>query len=128
MYKWTAIDKNGHRYSEDKVGFKDILEMDKDGFLSSFHVTNGEKNVAVDLKTGLFYIGEFPFDAGLSNKKLKYRLIYFKRKRKSIGVNSVPTHIYAHLIGWQITLKGVNYKRIMFLYPNNNKLEMRDKR
>jgi len=128
MYKWTAQDKNEDSFSEDETDFKEVLELDKNSDLSMFHLTEGDRNVAVDLETGLFYINNFPFDAGLTFKNVKYRLIYYKRSRMSVGANPESQHVHAHLLGWQITLDGVNHKRIMFLYPKDHKLEMKDKR
>jgi len=136
-YKWTAQLKDGSFISQfdennREVNLRIVLDLDKERKLAMFHFSFGEKNIAVDLETGLFYFGEYPIkpDSSLVFKDEHYRLIYFMRSRKelSFGGTSREDYLFAYLIGWQIVLDGKNYQRIMYFYPNDNSIEIKSKR
>lgn len=101
-----------------------------DGNPEMVWLENGTHSIGVDLTTGLFYINNMPFNAGLVFKDVDYRLIIFTRQRLEMGVISGSTkqYIHQHLLGWQFTEDGKNYQRILFLFPSTHIVEVRSKR
>jgi len=90
----------------------------------------GKHSIGVDLTTGLFYINNMPFNAGLAFKDVNYRIITYTRQRMEVGVITGATkqYIHQHLLGWQFTEDGKNYQRILFLSPSTHIIEVRSKR
>lgn len=133
-FQWTAQLKDSTLITEETISnFDKVLAAEKADQLIMLHLSNGNHNYAVDLTTGLFYIDDICLNlAPQLVGKTGFRVIYFKRKRQEIGFQAKgdPT-IHAYLLGWQITLDGKNYQRIMFIHPWENGqviLEFRDKR
>ena len=107
--------------------FKD-LDQDK---LMIFELRNKEGDFfAVDLITGSLIIQRkgsnqmvLAFDGYDMNTALKekFRLVYFRRVRKtfSIGSSDQTTSVVPHL-GWQITIDGKNHQRVMAILDKDN--------
>jgi len=92
-----------------------------------------EKEYGVNLDNGTFLVNgkwvQHPLV--LPEKVDYYRLIYFKRVRKLIaevpikwsdgkgGFTEVGSTRNIHL-GFQVTIKGQNYKRVLVILPGNN--------
>ncbi len=117
--EWTAIYKDDsilEQFTEDgrERLFKEI-DQDK---LSVFRLDNRFDcyQYRVNLKDGSFEINDerFTFN-GFENSKFK--LIYFKRVRQNLG--GADTKIIYN-IGWQTSIKGANYQRIMQIHPDNS--------
>jgi len=124
MFTWSAL------YSDEKV----LLQVDNGGTehlfkeidqerLVRFGICNGERHVVVDLTNGRFYIDSIPMVIPtLSDKKEKYRLIYFRRVRKSIGTRSgMDATSTESFIGYQTTIDGVN-KQAMVSVDDTDKI------
>ena len=95
--------------------FKEVLDnIDK---LKTLTLSWEDKFATVDLTNGHFNInGEDVAFGGLSDRTgVKYRVIYFKRVRQTMstdlrhkGVKNIKYHL-----GYQITIDGKNYQRIL---------------
>jgi len=102
-YKWIVELLNGKTLLQGEINFKDVLELEKKGELKRFALLPLEPNLK-----------EIVVDLGDKRR----RLIYFERTIGNTGNEFENFLIY--LIGWQETVKGVNTKVIMYIYPNGN--------
>ncbi len=110
------------------LSIKEIL-ADADVSMFHLHEQGGDHNIAVDLETGMFYLGAYPLNPGMTFQDVEYRLIYYKRSRMEIGWGGKEEQfIHRYLLGWQATIEGENYQRIMFLDPSNHMIEVQSKR
>ena len=101
-YRWVVEYQSGKTFSKGEVEFKKVLEADQRGEVKRFALlplVPGLKELVVNLD---------------QNK----RLIYFERTIGNTGNEFRPFLVY--LLGWQETIKGVNSKVIMYVYPNGN--------
>jgi len=112
MFTWSAL------YADEKV----LLQMDNSGTehlfkeieqdkLVRFGICNGERHIVVDLRNGRFYIDNIPIiiPKVSDEENREYRLIYFRRVRKSIGTRpGMDGSETEHFIGFQTTIDGVN--------------------
>lgn len=87
-----------------------------------FELTNGEDSFSVNLKNGSFNLNgqQVNFDLGyLNGQRLQpsqLRLIYFRRIRENFGGDFKITVQYG--LGWQCTIDGENYQRIVLVNPD----------
>ena len=135
--KWRARFKNQHTLEQYDAKskehlFKDVL--DRQDELELFELIGDGKIYQVDLRTGKFFIKGvefFPITESDFQKPLrdvKYRLIYYKRKKATITLTDVKNpEVLHYLLGWQALVNGKNFQRIMFIYPDG-KVELKSKR
>ena len=85
-YIWTYQSRDGKLIPQSDMTIKEVLAREKEGHLAMFHLSSAKKTLAVDLITGLFYIGGFPFDPapGITQKNHNYRLVFYMRPRKTL--------------------------------------------
>ena len=118
FFEWSAKLIDGTTIKEfDKKGkehlFKEVIDV-----LNNVEVLTlswDEKYASVNFKNGHFNInGENISFKDLSDRKEKYRPIYFKRVRQAIstGISNPNENIKYH-IGYQITINSKNYQRIL---------------
>lgn len=109
MKDWLLIgyyNKNGtvvDRFYDDlSQGQGELFNKINDGDLVALHAKNEEKDYVVDLENGDFSIDDtlVKFDLGAKIGDNKRKLIFYK-----------SDNYFA--FGWQITIKGINYHRIM---------------
>jgi hypothetical protein len=101
-YYWVAEYKDGKTVTKDKCSFKEVLEANGRGEINRFALvplTPKLKEIIINLT---------------DNR----RLIYFERTIGNTGDEFEAFLVY--LLGWQETVKGVNKKYIMYIYPNGN--------
>jgi len=99
----------------------DIYKLGKENRIYNFSLSNidGKRKIEVNLMTGVFKIGEYYLDlTECLPRKEFFRLIYIRRARAKANERSFinreelnPT--YTYLIGWQTTIDGKNYQRIL---------------
>ena len=104
VYRWAVEYLDGKTVLQGDITFREVLEANEKGEVRKFALLplkpNGKfKQLVVDL-------GD------------KRRLIYFERTIGNIGNEFESFLVY--LVGWQETIKGVNAKCIMYIYPNGN--------
>lgn len=101
-YYWIAEYTNGKSVTKKDISFKEVLEANGRGEIKRFALaplTENLKEIIINL-TG------------------NRRLIYFERTIGNTGDEFEAFLVY--LLGWQETVKGVNRKYIMYIYPNGN--------
>lgn len=114
--EWIAKYNTGNQLKQFEVDGKENLfrDIDQDK-LEFFTISNEQSHISLDLKTGVFDLNnnEIVIDE-LSYKKVKYRLIYFRRVSVSIGMSDEATSkTIRHFIGYQVTIDNKNHK-VMF--------------
>jgi hypothetical protein len=114
--EWTAIYKDRtelKQFSED--GTEHMFgDIDHDNLLA-FRVEGGQRYVVVDLSNGLFVLnGSVVEHLDVAYSEEPYKLVYFKRVAQNIGTssNSVPSNNTFYYVGYQVTIGGVNFKKI----------------
>jgi len=65
-YRWSILDNNSDLIHQIEEGCEEkpssvIFDLEKQDKLEMLHLTNGVKNFAVDIRSGLFYIGDMAF-------------------------------------------------------------------
>jgi len=132
MYGWVYENKEGETTTEKVMSFKEVLAKEKEGQLDLFYIADGKKQIAVDFETGLFLIGGMPFDPApdLTMCEHDYRIIYYKRSRKTMGfgINGTEPQVYCYFLGWQCTVNGTNHQRMMKLDVKDHKVTIVRKR
>ena len=140
-FYWRAILKDGKNIpqfdSEGKENsFGLVQEQEKLNNLEVLELICAEDNVAhlaVGLSSGNFFIRGavfHPFNA-LTREEVKYRVIFYRRKRQELGTGMKPIgvpFVHRFLLGWQCTVNGVNYQRIIFYDPNTGGIVIKAKR
>jgi len=92
--------------------FKEI-QQDK---LKEFFIDFDGKNLSLNLLTGIFYINGFQYNTDLSDSKEEKRLIYFVRRKHTMGTNLqvIPgLSSDTYYLGFQTTIDGKNHKRMV---------------
>jgi len=132
-FKWSAklidgtvideIDK------EDKEHlFKEVIDRIDD--LRELKLFWDNRFATVNLETGHFNVNgeDFGFE-GLSDRTEQYRPIYFKRVKRTIsnipGLEDTPNIKYH--IGYQITIDGKNYQRVLQIDNLTKNMEFLEK-
>ena len=121
MYEWKAIYNDGTflRQFDDKESlFKDINQEK----LVEFILYNVEEDNAISLfiKDGIFGLNGLILTDILSYKKCEYKLIYFVRRKRTLG-NGINENI--NCLGFQCIIDGRNYKKIISINGNEIKFE-----
>jgi len=132
FFEWSAKLSNSTIIKEhDKEGkehlFKEVLDVINE--LEVLTLSWDKKYASVNFKNGHFNInGDDIAFKDLSDKKEKYRPIYFKRVRQAIstGINNPNENIKYH-IGYQITINGKNYQRIVKIDNITKQIEFIEK-
>lgn len=116
------------RYPNEVVETGDFFEikrtMDSKGVPLSFRYELGSITVAVSFKTGRFYIDDIcicPADGDiiLTDKKVEYRPIWFRRWYRTFQVNKGEIDArWILFLGWQFTENGRNHKRTMQIHQD----------
>jgi len=104
MYEWKAIYNDGTflRQFDDKESlFKDI-NIDK---LNEFRLFDAETNnvISLFLDDGIFGLNGLILENELSYKKLKYKLIFFARRKRVLGNGNNSNDLF---LGFQINENG----------------------
>lgn len=109
--------------------FAEVLNMEKEGKLFSFSLYNDEKHITLNLKTGIFTIDTQDYKF-LNLNEANYRLVYFRTRRMETDKNGKlgNPYTYRYGIGWQTTINGLNYQRILNIDTNNGLITIKEKR
>ena len=124
---WTAIYEDGSRLTQFEENGDEHLfsEIDQDK-LSLFEIRLKDHIFGVSLQEGAFRIDEVYFNFEGFKKEDKFKFIYFRRVRQTLGVGTNTTQ---HCIGWQ--LEGnedkPNQKRILKVMEENLKITFETK-
>ena len=103
--------------------FKEVLDRLSDVKILSLYWES--KVASVDLTDGSFLInGEKISFNGISNRTEPYRLIYFKRVQKTFNI---PEPNIKYYLGYQITIDGVNYQRLLQIDNISKQIEFVEK-
>lgn len=127
-YYWEAKykDNSVHRLSEAEplFLFKDVDQSQ----VSEFYIKNGSKSFSVDLGTGYLNINGTliaPTPQELPDPTSPLRLIYIRRTHiPYIGQEVLYPPQIRYLIGWQTTINGVNYRKILKIDTRNDGTEI----
>lgn len=118
MLQWTAIYKDRselHQYEqlEDGSNKENLFSDIKQDFLLGFRVDDGNRHIVVDLTNGLFAINNTVFVHKNTIDKFDYKLIYYRRVKKTIGTGNVQagSETY-HFVGYQVEVDGKQVKKI----------------
>lgn len=115
---------------EKRSQFYDVLERAKQVAMTRFELreAEGARRFAVDLRDGAFEAGGERFfihddHTELVNKKTvsiplsNFRIVFFRTHKHSfnVGVHTQEeiSHEIVYRFGWQATVNGVNYQRVM---------------
>ena len=125
---YTIKLKNGNIITEAEIlrDFKGKIDFTRKDF-SMFFLEVNKKIIAVDLVSGLFYMGNQLFNPDYALQKHQFTLIYYKRTHFALGKNPIAPH-KIYLLGWKFTENGQCHKRIMFLDEITEIITIRRKR
>jgi len=125
---YTIHLKNGEVITEAEIlrDFKGKIDYTRKDF-SIFFLTVNEKIIAVDLVSGLFYIGDQLFNPGYALEKHEFSLVYYKRTHFALGYKPIAPH-KVYLVGWKFNENGQDHQRIMFLDEQTGIITIRRKR
>ena len=122
-YPFTAVldDGSTYRQTSDDVSLTDPKRSAfydiKDSKVKTFTLSNGVDSYSVDLSTGAFEVNGKPFSVQLENDILptNLRLIYFRRRRQHFMIPNLEelSSDTTYCIGWQCTIDGKNYQRVI---------------
>ena len=131
-FLWQVILKDGSVITE-PTHFKKVQEEDVLGnilYLQLICVEDNIPHIQINLMTGTFTIrgAEFHPYIALINSDIQYRIIFFKRNRAQVINGKTHQWIQNYLLGWQCTLGGKNYQRIIFYNPLTSGIEIKGKR
>jgi len=119
---WEVIydEPNGESHKQFQEEKPEMLFKDIDQTrLFEFRLYHNGKIISLFPSTGTFGLNGLIHNTHLSKKELQYRLIYFTRRQKSIGVQ--PKNINNHMLGFQVNIEGKNHKKIISIC--NNKIQ-----
>jgi hypothetical protein len=120
MYSWEALVNNELVKQIEQI---DGLSEEQRSKTTKFQWVNYETGhrVGVNLATGVFFAGNQILHAGEDDvRDLSYRgdyRIIYATRHTIIGGGDIPDN-YLYLVGWQFTLNGKNYKRILYVRPD----------
>lgn len=140
-FYWNAVLKDNKNIPQfDSEGKENSFGLvQEQEFLQTLEVLeimcaeDGKPHLAVSLTNGNFFIRGavfHPYNA-LTNEDVKYRIIFYRRKRGHLGSNLQQIgkpYLYRILLGWQCTFNGLNYQRIIFYDPSTGGIEIKAKR
>jgi len=134
VFQWVAEYDGGqyyNQYGQPGRKFPDVLAMSDNNTLEKLHlirlirgnpdlfVYNMYPRFTVDLRTGIFDLNNIEYDEtpeGVDFTGVKFRPIYFRRIRGGIGINKGRGYqpmVKYYWIGWQATVNGDNYQRMV---------------
>ena len=132
FFEWSAKLSNSTIIKEhDKEGnehlFKEVLDVINE--LEVLTLSWDKKYASVNFKNGHFNInGEDISFKDISDRKERYRPIYFKRVRQVISTGtSNPNENIKYHIGYQITINDKNYQRILKVNNITKQMEFVEK-
>jgi len=132
FFEWSAKLSNSTIIKEhDKEGkehlFKEVLDVLND--VEILTLSWDKKYASVNFKNGHFNInGEDISFKDISDRKERYRPIYFKRVRQVISTGtSNPNENIKYHIGYQITINDKNYQRILKVNNITKQMEFVEK-
>ena len=132
FFNWSAKLTDGTIVNEfDKEGkehlFREVLDVIDE--LKTLTLKWDKKSASVDFTNGHFNInGDDISFKDLSDREETYRPIYFKRVRQSIGTGNIdPNENIKYHIGYQITIGGKNYQRILRVDNISKQIEFVEK-
>lgn len=128
MLRWKARFKNQHMLNQfDSQGreilFKEVLERQND--LEIFELVEDGKVYQINLNTGMFTINGIEIfliteqELGTPLRDAHYRIIYYKRMQTNFTVQKLEKpKVFCYLLGWQTTVNGKNFQRILQIFPD----------
>lgn len=141
IFQWVAEYDGGQiltQYGKPGRSFNNIQKFSDDDDLEKLHLIRlipGSEDkfspdmrpcFTVDFKTGFFTINGKESNENPPEKdmyKVKFRPVYYRRVRGGIGINQGPSYasiVKYYWIGWQATIDGKNYQRLLrYDVPNN---------
>jgi len=132
FFEWSVKLSNSTIINEfDKEGkehlFKEVLDVLDD--VEVLTLSWDKKYAEVNFKNGHFNInGEDISFKDISDREEKYRPIYFKRVKQSLTtVGMKPSENIKYHIGYQITIDGKNYQRILKIDNITKQMEFVEK-
>lgn len=85
--------------------------------LKVFFLYNDEHTYSVNLQDGHFEVDNVPFFFHEENNLKDFKLIFFRQHTHSFIVNqeknSEISHMIVYRMGWQCTVNGKNYQKVM---------------
>ena len=105
VYRWVVEYLDGKTVPQGEIPFREVLEANKKGEVKKFALLPLKPNSKFK---------QLVVDLGDERR----RLIYFEKTIGNTGNEFESFLVY--LLGWQETIKGVNTKSIMYIYPNGN--------
>lgn len=113
---WTAVYENGEeleQYNEDHS--ENLFGAINQSQLIMFVLKSDSGKIwAVDLQDGSFRVGDEVIDFDGFESRLDYKLIYFRRVRRTMGMfGEDPSSQVTQHLGWQVNIDGKNYQRVM---------------
>lgn len=119
MFKWTAIyDDRTELKQFDGTGTERLFrDIDHDRLIAFRVDAEDGRHIIIDLKVGLFMVNGTVCNVnkyGLDD--VRYRLIYFRRNTRNIGVGYTDTDVdvdVEHFVGFQFTKDGKNHQAIV---------------
>jgi len=120
--QWTAYTTNIDQKvlsSESDPDRKQLLQSSKDRDLLDLFFDN---DFYIDFRTGIMQIQGRTMLTGYTNLPVHYRLIYVLTRGFQFGegLERTETKVYMTKIGWQITYKGRNIKRVIWIRPDGS--------
>lgn len=103
---------------EKRSAFFDVCEKQKESALVHFKIEGEGHTYAVDLMDGHFEVDGVPFKM-IDGYLPEYRIVYYRRRKQHLtmgvdGSNPVERDGGTeYCFGWQCTLDGKNYQRVM---------------
>lgn len=143
---WIAVLKYERTIREDSpidtgedpciINFGKVLEVEKTGELQSFflHTLDHKWSVGVHLKSGEFMLGNYVIHPAPEIAELNpnYRIVNVRRKARDLHEETKEwlgdAFLVKYILGWQCTIDGDNYQRLMFIDPATLRIEFRSKR
>jgi len=117
--QWTAYLWDGTMLSsESDPDRKQLLQASKDKVLLELVF----EDFYIDFRTGRMQIDGRTMLTGYTNLPVHYRLIYVLTRGFQFGegMERTETKVYMTKIGWQITYKGRNIKRVIWIRPDGS--------
>jgi hypothetical protein len=130
MLKWKAHFKNQYVLEQfDKEGkerlFREVLDRQEE--LERFELIGDKKIYSVNLRDGSFYIDDVKLnliteqELGVPLQNVEYRIVYYKRVQVTMTQSVLgKPKILCYLLGWQTTVDGKCFKRILQIYQDGN--------
>ncbi len=149
LFQWVSEHTDGSlslQYGGPGRNFNQTIELATQGKLAKLHLirlVEGKENYytpeirpqfTVDMKTGLFIINGEEHDQrpkGVSLVGQTLRPIYFRSVRGGIGIDGGPSYaplVKWYRLGWQVTIDGENYQRIIQYDVPMDSFEFKEKR